>query len=168
MQHSAPVPSVTSHWFPCPHNLPYSHSSQRQSNTGSCPRSVMVMFSLCVCVCVHSHVFLYFGGTVLFCVFTFPLRRRRRHEGVSLQRQREWVDRQRERRRKELSSSNRQRAKRMTVPSSSFAVNMIMFETSLRSQACHTVCKTVTKRIQQENQRAARKRMWQSICQLDG
>lgn len=41
-------------------------------------------------------------------------------------------------------SSNRQRAKRMTVPSSNLGVRMIMFKPSLGSKACHTTCKTVT------------------------
>ena len=47
-------------------------------------------------------------------------------------------------------SSNRQRAKRMTVPSSSLSVNTIIFEPGSRSKACHATCKTVTKGTQIE------------------
>lgn len=153
VQHCAPVPSVTSHWFPCPNTPPYGHSSQCQSNADSGPRSFMVIFSLCVCVCVciHACVFLFWGTCFFFVFFlTFPFRRSRRYEGVSLQWQgRDGASRQRGvgRSQEELSSSNRQRAKRMTVPSSSLSVNMIMFEPSLRSKACHTACKTVTKGV---------------------
>ena len=107
----APVPSVTSHWLQCPHNPPCGHSSQCQSNADSGPKSVMLMLRLCVlllidvywcvclCVCAHSCMcFSIFGGGLFFrsffffffgFIFSFPLKRRQRHEGVSLQWQRE-------------------------------------------------------------------------------
>lgn len=106
------------------------------------------IFPLCMCLCVHSRMCFPILGDLFF--LTFPLRRSRRYEGVSLQWQgRDRASRQRGvgRSQEELSSSNRQRAKRMTVPSSSLSVNMIMFEPSLRSKACHTACKTVTEGV---------------------
>lgn len=178
VQRSAPDPSVTSHWLPCPHNPPYGHSSQCQSNADSGPWSVMVM-SLCVCVlihvyfgvsvfvsthvsvCIHACVFLFWGAWWCF-VFCFPSSQK---EGVwdmkvcrcSDRERRDRASRQRGvgRSQEELSSSNRQRAKRMTVPSSSLSVNMIIFEPSLRSKTCHTTCKMVTKGSQTETHRAA-------------
>lgn len=41
--------------------------------------------------------------------------------------------------REELIGSNRQRAKRMTVPPSSLCVSVILFEPSLRSKACRSM-----------------------------
>lgn len=41
--------------------------------------------------------------------------------------------------REELIASNRQRAKRMTVPPSSLCVSVILFELGLRSKACRSM-----------------------------
>ena len=120
-----------------------------------------VYWCVCLCVCAHSCMcFSIFGGglffrSFFFCFFVlyfpFPSKGagdmkvcrcsdRERSDGASRRRGSQ----------EELSSSNRQRAKRMTVPSSSLSVNMIMFEPSLGSKACATACKTVTKESQKE------------------
>lgn len=106
----------------------------------------MVIFSLCKCLCAFTHVFFFYFGGPVFCFLPLVSEKaanmkvcHRGDKGDRASRQR-GVGRSQE----ELSSSNRQRAKRMTVPSSSPSVNMIMLEPSWRSKACHTACKTVT------------------------
>lgn len=69
VRHSAPVPSVTSHWLPCPHNPPYGHSSQCHSNADSGPWSVTVMsLSLSLCVCVNSFIYAYILESCSVCL----------------------------------------------------------------------------------------------------
>lgn len=156
---------------------PYGHSSQCHSNADSSPWSVPVM-SLCVCVCVCVNAFIYayalkscyvclsdcicldaFMHVVFFSIFKglqiFFSLSRLLSEGTREMKVCRCSDRESRHRgvgrsQEQLSSSNRQRAKRMTVPSSSLSVNMIMFEPSFRSKACHTTCKTGTKGTQIE------------------
>lgn len=118
----------------------------------------------CVCVwltaCVYVHscmLFSILGSLVFFLFFFSPSQKIWRCVAAVTERDKtEQVDREEWRRsQEELSSSNRQRAKRMTVPSSSLSVNMIIFEPSLRSKACHTTCKMVTKGSQVETHSAA-------------
>lgn len=115
----------------------------------------MVIFSLCMCLRAFTHMFFLFRGTCFFFFFLFVFYLvsekaanmkvcHRSDKGDRASRQRR-VGRSQE----ELSSSNRQRAKRMTVPSSSLSVNMILLEPSWRSKACHTACKTVTVGVKQ-------------------
>lgn len=105
-----------------------------------------ILVCLYMCLCAFSHVFFYFfffsgGGWFLFSQKAKDMKVCRCTDREETER----VERGVERSQEELSSSNRQRAKRMTVPSSSLSVNMIMFEPSLRSKACHTACKEATK-----------------------
>lgn len=119
--------------------------------------------------CIHACIFLFLGTwCFLFCfvlwVFFSPLSEgagdmkvcrcsdREGRDRASLEKESE---REVGRSQEELSSSsssNRQRAKRMTVPSSSLSVNMIIFEPSWRSKACQTTCKMVTKGSQTDTQ----------------
>lgn len=113
-----------------------------------------VLVCLLVCLCPFTHVFFYFlwgGGACFLCLFFvlyFPFPSKGAGD-MKVCRCSDRASRQRGSQ-EELSSSNRQRAKRMTVPSSSLSVNMIMFEPSLGSKACRTACKTVTKESQTE------------------
>lgn len=152
----------------CPHNPPHGHSSQCHSSADSGPWSVMVMLSLSVCILIH--VYVYFGAFVYefvwihvfesihacvflfwgsYCFFFFTQKAPEiwRCVAAVTEKRRDSASRQRAvgRIQEELRSSNRQRAKRMTVPSSSRSVNTIIFEPGFRSKTRHTICKTVTK-----------------------
>lgn len=122
------------------------------------------------CVCILIHVYVYFGASVYefvwihvfesihacvflfwgsYCFFFFTQKAPEiwRCVAAVTERGRDSASRQRAvgRIQEELRSSNRQRAKRMTVPSSSRSVNTIIFEPGFRSKTRHTICKTVTK-----------------------
>lgn len=116
--------------------------------THSC---ICIFWCVCVWVChvfesIHACVFLFWGS---YCFFFFTQKAPEiwRCVAAVTEKRRDSASRQRAvgRIQEELRSSNRQRAKRMTVPSSSRSVNTIIFEPGFRSKTRHTICKTVTK-----------------------
>lgn len=128
-RHSAPVLSLTSHCILHPHNLPHGHSSQRQSDPHSGPKSVVVMFFLCICVlsCMQSPL-----PPILR--ETFSQRRSRSSEGVSPR----WWSAVSERsgvgRSSSAATGRGQRGWRC-LP----VAPVILFEPGLRSKACRSV-----------------------------